>query len=113
MTNNPPKNTSARHTLNARRHGELRVIGQPVVASEPVVSDADAPSGETCECHRCSGALLTAQEVADLLRLSDSTVYELAKDGSLAFVQIGRRVRFHPSHVEDFIAASTRGGQWS
>jgi excisionase family DNA binding protein len=43
---------------------------------------------------RLDNQLLTAREVAELLRLPVSTVYELARTGRLPYLRIGRAMRF-------------------
>jgi excisionase family DNA binding protein len=44
--------------------------------------------------------LLTAEEVAELLRLPVSTIYDLARTGRLPNLRIGRALRFSPSDLE-------------
>jgi excisionase family DNA binding protein len=44
--------------------------------------------------------VLTAAEVADLLKLPKSTVYELARRGVLPAARLGRTLRFVRSDVE-------------
>jgi hypothetical protein len=55
-------------------------------------------------------ALLTTEEVAELLRLSPSILnkWRLAGRGP-SFVKAGSRVRYRLSDIAAFIAASTRG----
>lgn len=48
--------------------------------------------------------LLTAPEVGELLRIPASTVYELARRGSLPCMHIGRAVRFCQPDLELFLA---------
>jgi excisionase family DNA binding protein len=43
---------------------------------------------------------LTAQQVSDLLQIPVWTVYEMAKDGRLPGVKIGRHVRFSRKRIE-------------
>jgi excisionase family DNA binding protein len=43
---------------------------------------------------------MTAAEVADLLKLPRSTVYQLARHGELPCARLGRTVRFVRSEVE-------------
>ncbi|MFT8315576.1 MAG: helix-turn-helix transcriptional regulator [Clostridium sp.] len=45
---------------------------------------------------------LTPQEVADILKIAKTTVYELIKRGELKAYRIGRRVRVEQSDVEDY-----------
>ena len=44
--------------------------------------------------------LLTKNEVADLLRVSDRTVDRLRKEGFLKCVKLRQCVRFHPDDVQ-------------
>ena len=45
---------------------------------------------------------LTPQEVADILKIAKTTVYELIKRGELKAYRIGRRVRVEQSDVDDY-----------
>lgn len=49
---------------------------------------------------------LTAQEVADLLKIAKNTVYELIKRGEINSYKVGRKVRFTLEDVEAYIAGS-------
>jgi excisionase family DNA binding protein len=53
--------------------------------------------------------LLTAEEVAELLRLPASTVYDLARTGRLPHLRIGRALRFSQSDLEAHLAQRCRG----
>ena len=46
---------------------------------------------------------MTAQEVADYLRLSKRWVYAKASSGELPSVRIGRSVRFHRDEIDAFV----------
>jgi excisionase family DNA binding protein len=48
--------------------------------------------------------VMTAREVADLLRMPISTVYELARRGTLPASQFGRTWRFLRPRLEDLLA---------
>ncbi len=52
--------------------------------------------------------LLRASEVASLLRVPLARVYELARNGTLPVVRIGRQVRVHPDELDRWLRA---GGQ--
>jgi len=52
--------------------------------------------------------LLTAEEVADLLRLPVSTIYDLARTGRLPNLKIGRALRFSRSDLEVHLAERCR-----
>lgn len=49
---------------------------------------------------------MTTQEVADMLKVSKSTVYDLIKRGEINSYKVGRKVRFTLSDVEDYISRS-------
>ena len=49
---------------------------------------------------------LSTQEVADILKVSKSTIYDLIKKGKITSYKIGRKVRFTESDVQKFIAES-------
>lgn len=55
-----------------------------------------------------SHRLLTPKDVAGLLCLPVSTVYELARGGRLPSLRIGRAVRFEQHDLETFIAKNCR-----
>lgn len=48
-------------------------------------------------------ALLTAADVAKLLRCSRRFVYQLHRDGELVSVQLGAKVLFRPEDVRAFV----------
>ena len=53
-------------------------------------------------------SLLTVRDVADLLRVSPSLVYQLVETGKIACHRIGRgrgAIRIHPDDLEQFLAA--------
>lgn len=49
---------------------------------------------------------MTTQEVADMLKVSKSTVYELIKREEINSYKVGRKVRFTLKDVEDYISRS-------
>ena len=53
------------------------------------------------------GQLLTADQVAQRLGIRLHRTYELAREGQIPSVRIGRTIRFDPVAVEEFIR---RGG---
>lgn len=57
---------------------------------------------------RLDHQLLTAREVAELLRLPVSTVYELARTGRLPYLRIGRAMRFSRQDLEVHLAQACR-----
>jgi excisionase family DNA binding protein len=48
----------------------------------------------------CSPIALTAHQVSELLQIPVWTVYEMAKDGRLPGIKIGRHVRFSRQRIE-------------
>jgi excisionase family DNA binding protein len=66
-------------------------------------------SAESISARRGSGFLtrdevMTAREVADLLRMPTSTVYELARKGVLPASRLGRTWRFLRPRLEEMLA---------
>ena len=61
-------------------------------ASKPEVSEARDPQ-----------RLLKADEVAQLLNISQSQIYALMQHGEIPCVRIGRAVRVRPQDLEDYI----------
>lgn len=55
--------------------------------------------------------MLTAVEVADLLRIAKNTVYELAKRGELPCYRVGKKFRFDRSEIESFRRAAGSEGR--
>ncbi len=53
--------------------------------------------------------LLTVPEVAPILRVSAARAYELARDGVLPVVRIGRQVRVDPTVLRDWIREGGAG----
>ncbi|WKY47139.1 helix-turn-helix transcriptional regulator [Eubacteriaceae bacterium ES3] len=49
---------------------------------------------------------LTAQDVADILKIAKNTVYELIKRGELNSYKVGRKVRFTQEDVDEYIKRS-------
>lgn len=47
--------------------------------------------------------LLTAKQVADILQVALPRVYELAREGNLPCVRMGRQIRFHESKLMEWI----------
>lgn len=54
------------------------------------------------------GPLLTPPEAAALLRLPNSTVYDLVRRNVLPHIRIGRAVRFSRVDLEDYIESQRR-----
>ena len=62
---------------------------------------------------RLDHQLLTAREVAELLRLPVSTVYDLARTGRLPHLRIGRAMRFSREDLEEHLAEMCRSSPHS
>lgn len=52
--------------------------------------------------------LLSAQEVAELLKISRNTVYELIKRGELNSSKVGKQVRVNKKEVEAYLSGASR-----
>jgi len=55
---------------------------------------------------------LTAQDVADILKIAKNTVYELIKRGEINSYKVGRKVRFTSDDIEEYISRSRRLGSF-
>jgi len=51
---------------------------------------------------------LSAQDVADILHVSKSTIYDLIKKGEISFYKVGRKIRFTENDVQDYISRSKK-----
>lgn len=54
-----------------------------------------------------TGALLTASEVAEHLRLHIETVYRLARQGKLPAVKVGEQWRFSEATIRQWLTGNT------
>ncbi|MEN3006013.1 helix-turn-helix transcriptional regulator [Dehalobacterium formicoaceticum] len=52
---------------------------------------------------------LSTQEVADMLHVSKSTIYDLIRKGEITSYKVGRKVRFTENDVQDYISRSKKG----
>ena len=80
---------------------------RPVAANEagPVGDDRGLPAEE-------SGGitlrrLLTAAEVAGLLRVPRSTIYKLAPERRIPYLKVGRRILFDPHALGEWIESAS------
>ncbi|MEX2275647.1 MAG: helix-turn-helix domain-containing protein [Actinomycetota bacterium] len=48
--------------------------------------------------------LLTVAEVADIMRVSNMTVYRLIKSGQLPAIRVGKNYRIRESEVEQYLS---------
>ena len=71
----------------------------PISELATTAGASGAPGGVTHE------EVMTAREVAELLRMPTSTVYELARKGVLPASQLGRTWRFLRPRLEQLLAA--------
>jgi excisionase family DNA binding protein len=76
-------------------------------ALQAVVPVSQSPEPEAPSSARGAGDLLTAQEVAAKLGISDKTVYRHAKEGRIPYVRIQSSLRFRPSEIEDWLASKS------
>lgn len=53
-------------------------------------------------------ALMTESEFCSITKLSRSTVYRLRETGRLKFIEIGRRVLYSRSILEEFVREATK-----
>jgi putative molybdopterin biosynthesis protein len=60
------------------------------------------------EENRMENDLLSAQEVAELLKISRNTVYELIKRGELNSSKVGKQVRVNRKEVESYLSGESR-----
>lgn len=56
------------------------------------------------------GQLLTVQELAEAMRVSEMTVYRLIRDGRLPAVRIGKHLRVRSNDFERFLGLNAVGG---
>jgi excisionase family DNA binding protein len=56
------------------------------------------------------GRLLSVNEVAELLGVSRPTIYRLVRRQQLPASRVGERLRFRPSHVDDYVDSRRIGG---
>lgn len=49
--------------------------------------------------------LLTAREAADVLRISERTLWTLKETGEIPFVRVGRSVRYDQTDLAEWIAS--------
>lgn len=66
-------------------------------------SERTAEQGTTTEETIELPKLLTAEPLAKAVNVSTSRIYQLARDGVIPCVRIGRQVRFDPARVAGWI----------
>lgn len=57
--------------------------------------------------------LLRAGEVADILAIATSTVYQLAREGKLPCVKVQSSVRFRPADIQAWLEENASGRERS
>jgi excisionase family DNA binding protein len=53
------------------------------------------------------GPLLTVAEVADMLRVSNMTVYRLIKAGDISALRVGKNYRIRQQELEDYLVSGS------
>ena len=71
----------------------------PITDSVELIADRDGSRSLTRD------EVMMAREVAELLRMPTSTVYELAREGVLPARPLGRTWRFLRSRLEELLAS--------
>jgi excisionase family DNA binding protein len=71
----------------------------------PITESARSISGAAGSGFLTRDEVMTAREVAELLRMPTSTVYELARKGVLPASRLGRTWRFLRPRLEQLLAA--------
>jgi excisionase family DNA binding protein len=85
--------------MNPRDGIQLQLVADQSTRHEPSAAGGTREGGPP--------PLMTAQEVAELLRVPRSTVYELARSRRIPFLKVGRRTLFAQQTLLDWIAAQT------
>jgi len=55
-----------------------------------------------------SNKLLTVNEVANILRVSNMTVYRLVKSGQIPAIRVGKNYRIKESDVNEYLTKGTQ-----
>ncbi len=74
-----------------------------------VSQKSEGPNGSETKKAGAVTALLTAEEVADLLRVTTSWVYAQSRAERIPHVRLGRYVRFRRDAIERWIARVEAG----
>ena len=85
--------------MNPRDGMQLQLVADQTTVGEPPAARGKLEVGPP--------PLMTAQEVAELLRVPRSTVYELARNRRIPFLKVGRRTLFAQQTLLDWISAQT------
>jgi excisionase family DNA binding protein len=73
-------------------------------AYAPVLPDTSKDSPGHTGCSLTQDEVMTAREVADLLKMPVSTIYQLARRGELPARRLGRTWRFLRPRLEELLA---------
>lgn len=97
------------HDDDLRQQAGFRNIQADTLESTPVEVQAGVEVGElvgrTCACGRRLPMLMSADEVAELLRTSRRAIYTMLERGQLpGAVRIGRRVLFRSEDLVGWLA---------
>jgi len=85
--------------MNPRDGIQLQLVADEASLEEPLAAPRKIDAGPP--------PLMTAQEVAELLRVPRSTVYELARSRRIPFLKVGRRTLFAQQTLLEWIATQT------
>ena len=69
----------------------------------PVQADEPTRTRSLADQIAARRKLLTIPEVADLLSVAKTTIYDMAKAGKIRTVRIGSSVRIDPKHLADYL----------
>ena len=76
-----------------------------MAAYATLITEPAAPRGMTRDAHSLTrDEVMTAREVANLLKMPVSTIYELARRGELPARRLGRTWRFLSPRLEELLA---------
>ena len=73
-------------------------------AYAPALPEANGPVGDRSPSGLTRDEVMTAREVADLLKMPVSTIYQLARRGELPASRLGRTWRFLRPRLEELLA---------
>ncbi len=80
--------------------------GQKLFSSETVDLIQNIAAGMADSQNQDKPAALNVSETADMLRVSNQTVYNMLKDGRLTAKKVGREWRFDPAEVRRLLPES-------
>ncbi len=95
-------------TIKGVKAWECPECGEKVYDSEEVDMIQDLCEGFSLTSAEQQPDALNVEEVADLLRVSSQTVYNMIKDGRLRATKIGREWRFMRKNIESALYPDDR-----